>query len=195
MNDLLLKNNINLNQAALEKEFGCEVVLFDGVRGKGLFEIVEKGQRNALIRGEAVAAVDGRAGRTVVQDHLQNVVHKTLGNQKLGLCDDDRTAKIDQVLLHPFFGLLLFFLIMTFIFSSIFWFAKPFMDGIDHFMTMLGTIIQQAGSGSIWADFSIWWGCRQFFGCFSFCAPNIYFIFGDRSFGINRLFGTRGHLD
>ncbi|MES2855112.1 MAG: ferrous iron transporter B, partial [Bdellovibrionota bacterium] len=43
----------------------------------------------------------------------------------------ERTKMIDSVLLHPVFGLLVFFGLMAAIFSSIFWAAAPAMDFID----------------------------------------------------------------
>jgi ferrous iron transport protein B len=43
----------------------------------------------------------------------------------------ERTRRLDRVLLHPVFGLVLFAAIMTGLFSSIFWAATPLMDAVD----------------------------------------------------------------
>jgi ferrous iron transport protein B len=44
---------------------------------------------------------------------------------------DHTTIKIDKVLLHKVWGLIAFFLIMAFTFTSIFWLAEPLMTMID----------------------------------------------------------------
>ncbi len=44
---------------------------------------------------------------------------------------DLRTLKIDKIFLHRIWGLVLFFLIMSLTFTSIFWFAQPLMDLVD----------------------------------------------------------------
>ncbi len=50
---------------------------------------------------------------------------------------DNLTARLDSVLLHPWFGLPLFFLVMYLTFQAIFLFGKPLQDGVtwilDHF--------------------------------------------------------------
>lgn len=42
-----------------------------------------------------------------------------------------RSDSVDRILLHPVWGLTIFLLAMFAIFTSIFWLATPFMDGID----------------------------------------------------------------
>lgn len=50
---------------------------------------------------------------------------------------DSSTLKIDKILLHKFWGLILFFLIMAFTFTSIFWFAAPIMDLVSNAFSIL----------------------------------------------------------
>ncbi|MBP1682789.1 MAG: feoB, partial [Ignavibacteriaceae bacterium] len=50
---------------------------------------------------------------------------------------DERTLKIDSYLLSRKWGLLFFFLIMAFTFTSIFWLANPFMELVDEFFGYL----------------------------------------------------------
>ncbi|HKI78315.1 MAG TPA: ferrous iron transport protein B [Ignavibacteriaceae bacterium] len=50
---------------------------------------------------------------------------------------DQRTVKIDKILLHKFWGLIAFFLIMAITFSSIFWLAQPVMDFVSNVFAFL----------------------------------------------------------
>src|SRR5690554_5291140 len=50
---------------------------------------------------------------------------------------DSTTLKIDKYLLHPKFGALFFFLIMSATFASIFWLADPLMGMVDDFFAFL----------------------------------------------------------
>lgn len=45
---------------------------------------------------------------------------------------DKRTLKIDRILLHKFWGLIIFFFIMALTFTSIFWVAQPVMDFVSN---------------------------------------------------------------
>lgn len=44
---------------------------------------------------------------------------------------DDRTTQLDRVMLHPWFGLPIFFGVMYLLFQAIFWLGKPLQDGIN----------------------------------------------------------------
>jgi ferrous iron transport protein B len=50
---------------------------------------------------------------------------------------DAATLKIDKFLLHKFWGLISFFLIMSLTFTSIFWLADPLMSFVDEFFSLL----------------------------------------------------------
>jgi ferrous iron transport protein B len=50
---------------------------------------------------------------------------------------DEFTLKIDSILLHKFWGLIIFFIIMALTFTSIFWLAAPVMDLVDLFFGFL----------------------------------------------------------
>lgn len=50
---------------------------------------------------------------------------------------DQRTLKIDKIMLHKVWGLVVFFLIMSLMFSSIFWIAQPIMDFVSNIFGFL----------------------------------------------------------
>ena len=52
---------------------------------------------------------------------------------------DQTTLKIDKILLHKYWGLISFFIIMALTFTSIFWFAQPLMNLVDQFFGFLST--------------------------------------------------------
>ncbi len=51
------------------------------------------------------------------------------------------TARVDAILLHKVWGLLIFTLIMASLFVSIFWLAKPIMEGIQAGINWLGALV------------------------------------------------------
>lgn len=52
---------------------------------------------------------------------------------------DEITLKIDRILLHRYWGLISFFLIMAVTFTSIFWIADPFMRLVDELFSTLAS--------------------------------------------------------
>ena len=69
---------------------------------------------------------------------------------------DTRTDRIDRVLLHPVFGLLVFAAVMIFLFQSIFSWAVPAMDAIDTSFGALGRVSREVLPGGwvtdLWTD-------------------------------------------
>jgi ferrous iron transport protein B len=64
-----------------------------------------------------------------------------------------RTASLDAVLLHPVWGLAIFTLSMTAIFTAIFWLAQPAMDGIDSAFSWVAGLVAAALPHSWVGDF------------------------------------------
>jgi ferrous iron transport protein B len=66
-----------------------------------------------------------------------NVLNNRSNNHNNTL--DNTTLKIDRILLHKTWGLVLFFLIMSLTFTSIFWLAQPLMGLVDDLFGYLST--------------------------------------------------------
>ncbi|GJQ61573.1 MAG: ferrous iron transporter B [Melioribacteraceae bacterium] len=66
---------------------------------------------------------------------------------------DASTINIDKYMLHPVFGILAFFIIMTGIFTSVFWLAIPFMDAIDGFFSALAGLAVETLGATWYGDF------------------------------------------
>lgn len=60
---------------------------------------------------------------------------------KNGFTPDKQTLKIDSILLHRFWGILIFLLVMGLIFTSIFWLAQPLMNLVDELFANLNTLV------------------------------------------------------
>lgn len=54
------------------------------------------------------------------------------------------TRRLDSVLLHPWWGPLVFLALMVLVFQSVFTFAQPLMDGVDELVSASGTWIESA---------------------------------------------------
>jgi len=173
MIDVLQKRGFKVNEVILSKELGCDVVSIDCRHGLGIekflkvleleldttknnvnsnpvknhasrnkddllniFKIVESIEQKSII------PID-----SLTQDQL-NVINSKLNilNPKLkygAKQPDELTLKIDKILLNRNWGLIYFFLIMSFVFTSIFWFAQPFMTMVDEFFGFLASSSNQ----------------------------------------------------
>ncbi len=145
MADLLEAQKGKLNEGALKDRFQIEVVAFEGLLGKGLDQLVQKMatlsrdvlQKNTnSIREPAIWTLAEQENLLKEAQKISDEVVKFSGEKKHYI-EKDFTAKIDEVLLHPVMGFIFFFVIMTLLFSSIFWLAKPIMDLIDQSFTLI----------------------------------------------------------
>ncbi|MCS7196020.1 MAG: ferrous iron transport protein B [Aquificaceae bacterium] len=85
---------------------------------------------------EAIKKTFHKESQEVVKDERYAKAHGLYLEvvQRKGLTIRDITDSIDKVLLHPVFGIPLFFLIMFFVFKVSFDFSAPFMDWVDQFI-------------------------------------------------------------
>ncbi|MCZ7612461.1 MAG: hypothetical protein M5T52_02645 [Ignavibacteriaceae bacterium] len=54
---------------------------------------------------------------------------------------DQATLKIDKILLHRFWGFVIFLIVMGITFTSIFWLAQPLMNFVDELFTNLNNLV------------------------------------------------------
>lgn len=144
MSDLVAKEKQQLNILEIKKFLGVDhVVLFDGVLGKGLLEIVallkntpQKISRYDEVKHTEEQKIEELKGisqflkeRAFLQEKVE-IAQATIKNQS----QLEFTLKVDKWLLHPIFGYVFFFALMTVFFASIYWWAAPLMDLIDGVM-------------------------------------------------------------
>ncbi|MGZ3743903.1 MAG: FeoB small GTPase domain-containing protein, partial [Pseudobdellovibrionaceae bacterium] len=193
MADLLRKQNINISLSLLEKEFHCPVIPFEGLLGGGLREIV------SAVRGlKPVSEVqkpvfwDAKTREKKIQES-QNLASRALNQSTAEIAERvqglvKNTRRLDQFLLHPVLGLILFLLIMGTLFTSIFWLAKPLMDGVDGVFSALANAVHSLDKQALWTDF-LAHGIVASFGAVLVFVPQIFILF----FGIGILEST-GYL-
>jgi ferrous iron transport protein B len=161
MIDLLEKRGYKIDEQKFSNEIGCRVLTIDGKHGTGVEKLLETlslelnlensngspkpinklsltnkeeliSTFNFLESIEKKVIIDNDK---ISKDQL-NTINKKLSilNPKLeygNTKSSNLTLKIDRVLLNKKWGLVYFFLIMSLIFMSIFWFAEPFMSLVD----------------------------------------------------------------
>lgn len=155
MADLLRTNHVHLDKDFLESTFGAPVVLFDGLLGGGLKEISQAVLTLPTKFQAQPPKLWSDAVMTSKLSHTEATAKKAFPPSEKEKIKDiyKRTRQIDHYLLHPFFGLILFFLVMTALFTSIFWLAAPFQDLIDGGFSALAEWINEAGGKTLIADF------------------------------------------
>jgi len=84
---------------------------------------------------------------------IANSVLQENASPKMGLSAYERSKKIDRVLMHPFWGLVLFVLFMTGLFTSIFWAAAPLMDIVNEAFAWMGALASSYFPDSLLGDF------------------------------------------
>lgn len=131
MRDLIEKEGSEIQLGDLKNELGPNVILFDGILGRGLDEII--------------ALLPATAGKLEIDHHetwniekqtqviqwAENLAAKTFINRNEKKSASHFTSQADKILTHPILGLVVFFSIMTLLFASIYWAAAPLMDFID----------------------------------------------------------------
>lgn len=74
--------------------------------------------------------------RNQIIDQKLNTIIKKSENKKLSF-----TEKVDNILLHPVFGYVIFFALLFFIFQAIYTWSGPLMDGVDLAFASLGEYV------------------------------------------------------
>jgi ferrous iron transport protein B len=181
MIDLLAKRGHRVDETVLAKKLGCSVVNIDGRHGFGLEKLInvintnlieannngskkpqkyisEKKKEELISLFGQIETIEKEA--IISNSDLSKEQIKSI-NKKLKILNpilkygdkrpDELTLKIDKFLLHRGWGLFFFFLIMTFIFMSIFFFAQPFMELIDKLFGYLALF-----TSNLWGD--TWYG-------------------------------------
>jgi ferrous iron transport protein B len=168
MNDILNKKQLNVLEKELSKELKCDVIKIDGKSGKGIDELIrtiDKNLNELHSNGKPKPKeykLDSKKRKLIesynrieqiTDEVLQEIpqsdkVNLSKANKQLTIVGtpykgknnrpDELTLKIDRILLHKYWGLLAFMIIMGLTFTSIFWLADPLMTLVDNFFTLLG---------------------------------------------------------
>lgn len=183
MVDQVRKAQGSLNFEILAQHFACPVVEIEGLLGKGvdkLASVIAKEMQQVKNLPHKFTAWNeaqlNQASREARELSAQ-VLKISQGTDFLAT-----SKKIDRYLMHPVFGVVAFFAIMSLLFSSIYWLAAPFMDLVDGFFSSLASQVLQGREGVLWADF-LGNGVITAFGAVLVFVPQIFILF----FGIGIL--------
>jgi ferrous iron transport protein B len=117
----------------------------------------------------------------VLRKSQSHISHKKLEkiNRQFNILNnrpDEFTIKVDRFLLHKYWGLLSFFAIMAFTFTSIFWLAAPIMELINSFFSFLSEFVVDS-LGHSWLSDLLANGLISGFGAVLVFMPQIIILF------------------
>lgn len=125
MSDLV--QDVSFSELTLEKELGCSVVKVDGRLGGGVDQLFH---RKAKVPTQNVPA-----DSDLMEARARDIEAKVLGKDKLHLSPIHQ--RLDRLFLKSALGPVIFFGVMTLLFTTVFWIAQPLMDGVDWVFQLL----------------------------------------------------------
>lgn len=147
MIDELRARGGRVNFDLLARRLGISVFPIVGNRGVGMDVLLRALTGSSRwSRGGAIQPAESVEERFAQVDALWAQI------QQHPLRRDERTDRIDRVLLHPVWGGLIFVSVMIFVFQSIFTWAVPAMDGIDGLFAALGRLSRSVMPDSLLTD-------------------------------------------
>jgi len=171
MTDILAKRGLKISESKLSKALNCDVVVINGRSKQGIENLIQATNSNLERIGvtdkKNIVPYNSLENRKDLIDTFKEIeeivndvyepvkedekIYLNSANSELkilqegstnnGFTPDEVTLKIDKVLLHRFWGFLVFLLVMGITFTSIFWIAQPLMNLVDELFTNLNTLV------------------------------------------------------
>jgi ferrous iron transport protein B len=151
MIDLAEERGMKIDLAALSESLGVPVIPTVAVKRKGLSKIADALQTEILrTQTDVTQKLQQRvwkntattASLKILELYKQaDQIAKKVTLQTLG--PDDRSRKIDQVVLHPVWGPVVLFLVLGLTFQLMFNFAQIPMDWIEQFFALVSAQVQK----------------------------------------------------
>lgn len=173
MVDLLKEQNTQIDFVGLSKSLGVAIYTFNGQTGDGIDKIVSG---LPILNGDkerkkiSWTYLDFQRARLQAMEDMDNVTRKTHTKDVYGF-----TKKLDKLFLSGC-GFVFFFLIMTLLFASLFWFSAPFSDLIESGFTYVSSQIESKYPESFLATF-VSQGIVGSFAAILVFVPQILFLF------------------
>ena len=134
MMDEARRRGMQISTQKLSQRLGIPVVETVAVRNSGIENLKDAlDQAKYAVPHTELSGLKGNEHQrieSIMQDAVQFVEQ-----------DDKRTALLDQIFLHPVFGLLSLAIMMFVVFQAVFAWAAPFMEGIENFFGWLGEAV------------------------------------------------------
>ncbi len=133
MMDLVRKAGRTIDLDLLGRLADCQAVAIDGRLGAGVSELLDEVRTRALSHPEPMPHFDFEWDENRIESEIRLV--ESWAAQVVTKKPTDQALKEfrvwDKWLMHPVWGILSFVVIMSVLFSSIFWLAAPLMDMVD----------------------------------------------------------------
>ena len=169
MLDILRKKNLDISEIKLSEILGCKVIKIDSRSGKGIKDLLLSiknsiseinfneelfpelnihNQKEKLLESyrhieeiekEVLFCKEPENGNNHFDINEANKKLIVLNSIRLPNKPDNLTLKIDKFTLHKFWGIIIFFLVMSVTFTSIFWLASPLMNLINDLFSLLSS--------------------------------------------------------
>jgi ferrous iron transport protein B len=141
MMDIAQKRGLKLNIKKLQSELGLPVVPVIATRGEGIAALMSEVYKASLAFDKTKPVTSTPASMTV-SSRFQEI------DRILGLTVETPTQadlftwKIDRVVLHPFWGLLILGALLLIMFEAVFSWAGPAADSIDSLISLLNSSLK-----------------------------------------------------
>ena len=138
MQDEAKRSGITIDTEAMSKQLGLPVMLISAKYGDNCPQALQMAARKLAEKMNVVSPQDITTlleADVQIEQEMHNIVKKTV--QMPTQLTDNTTDNIDKVLLHPWFGLPIFFAAMFLLFQFIFTAGKPLQDGMAWLLALL----------------------------------------------------------
>ena len=138
MQDEAKRSGISIDTEAMSKQLGLPVMLISAKYGDNCPQALQMAAKQLAENFNVVSPYDIATlleADVQIEQEMQNIVKQTV--QIPTQLTDNTTDNIDKVLLHPWFGLPIFFTAMFLLFQFIFTAGKPLQDGMAWLLALL----------------------------------------------------------
>jgi len=140
MMDMAARDGIDIDIAELESLLDIPVIKCVAVRNTGRSHLVgflNEWTSDILNDSASIPAIEKNSLKDL-QSKARLITSSAVSqiNKTVSL-----TQKIDNIVLHPFFGVIILAGLLIFMFQAVYWWAAPFMDGIDFIFSRLQLMV------------------------------------------------------
>ena len=140
MMDMAARDGIDIDIAELESLLDIPVIKCVAVRNTGrshLVEFLNEWTSDILNDLASIPAIEKNSLKDL-QSKARLITSSAVSqiNKTVSL-----TQKMDNIVLHPFFGVIILAGLLIFMFQAVYWWAAPFMDGIDFIFSRLQLMV------------------------------------------------------
>jgi ferrous iron transport protein B len=138
MQDEAKRSGITIDTESMSKQLGIPVMLISAKYGDSCPQALQIAAKQLAENFNAVSPQTIASlleADVQIEQEMQNIVKQTV--QMPTELTDETTDNIDKVLLHPWFGLPIFFAAMFLLFQFIFTAGKPLQDGMAWLLALL----------------------------------------------------------